>query len=209
MRNNALEMGLEKLLTYLDDPDRNQAELEAGLAYLRQSPGYEERVENFVQAIIAPEPASEEAPFLAELPERAGNFLVSWQKSVEGLMMELAYNFGPSRQLQPRVNMLKGTKSMVWEVSVPEAIAKDEESHLRLEIQEKPGDPTHCTIMVDVQLPGRGPADQAGTAVILKRNEEELAAQMTDRFGKVFYQDIVTDMLTDLMLEITLLGPER
>jgi len=193
MQKDDLEMGLDNLLSYLDDPELHQAELEIGLDYLRQHPDYEDRIEALIQALEA-------VPQTEDLISPAKRFWISWRRKVDQFVIEFSSNVGPSLQLTPQTRSLKGIGSTLWEFSFREAM---EDLQFRVETQEKEGDPTRCLILVDFLIPDRGPLNHADTEVTLKRDEQILATKLTDYHGKVLFEDIPVDELAQLVLEIT------
>ncbi len=200
MKKDNLEMGLDKLLTYLDDPDRHRDALEMGLAHLQKCPDYESRVETLIQDVLEPGLA-----LPVNLLEMASKILVRWQKNLEGLEIEFWPNpvlalqlalFSPS----PAPSFRKGPQPALWEFSL-----RDRVEDLRLEIvaREQSQDPTYCTITVAVQILSRGPLNYADTEVTLRHEEEILKTEVTNALGTVSFKDVPADALAQLVLEIT------
>lgn len=78
-----------------------------------------------------------------------------------------------------------------------------EDMEVTITAEEMRGDPTHCTVVVAVNIPSRGGwPNLVGTEVMLKRGELELDTQTTDAYGEAIFEGIATDDLAHLVFEI-------
>jgi hypothetical protein len=81
---------------------------------------------------------------------------------------------------------------------------KTQDLEVAIAAEEQRGDPAHCTVSVEVNIPSRGGWPQlAGTEVTLRRDELQLQTQRTDAFGKALFEGIASDDLARLIFEIT------
>lgn len=97
---------------------------------------------------------------------------------------------------------LKSDKSsrVLCQFALKEAV---EDLEVEITAEERRDDPTHCTVIVEVNVPSRGGwPNLADTEVTLKRDERELETQLTDAFGKAVFEGIATDDLAHLVFEI-------
>lgn len=80
----------------------------------------------------------------------------------------------------------------------------DEDLNITITARETRGDPAHCTVSVDVDIPSRGGwPNLAGTQVTLNRGAEALATHVTDAFGKAVFEEVRVDDLPRLIFKIT------
>lgn len=94
-----------------------------------------------------------------------------------------------------------GTSSRIlYQYALKEEV---EDREITIIAKEKRNDPAHCTVMVEVNIPGRTWPDLAETEVILKHGEQVLEAQLTDAFGQVIFEGVSIADLARLVFEIT------
>lgn len=74
---------------------------------------------------------------------------------------------------------------------------------VKISAEETREDATHCTVIVEVNIPSRGGWPHlADTEVTIKRGERDLETQFTDAFGKAVFKGIASEDLAHLVFEI-------
>ncbi|MBN1584734.1 MAG: hypothetical protein JXA89_28770 [Anaerolineae bacterium] len=146
-------------------------------------------------------------PDLSFLPPAKDMSRLRWQINEWGrVVIELSSEL--LRSLQPpdcqpayAAAGLKASDSQQTLIALEEMI---DELQVTINAHKTERDPVHCTVNVQVTVAGRGGwPNQADTEVVLKRNDQILETQLTDAFGKVVFERIVTDDLAQLVFEIT------
>ena len=107
--------------------------------------------------------------------------------------------------LQPALAMTRSESSESqrtrWQFSLEGAV---EDLEVIITAQESRGDPAHCQVIAQVDIPSQGGwPNLADTEVTLKRDDEQLDTQVTDAFGKAVFEGIAAVDLAHLVFEIT------
>jgi hypothetical protein len=79
-----------------------------------------------------------------------------------------------------------------------------EDLEVAITVEEQDNESIYCMITMQVNIPSRGGwPNLADIQVILKRDQEILASQVTDAYGEVVFEKIHPTDLTQLVFEIT------
>jgi hypothetical protein len=146
-------------------------------------------------------------PFLRPKPAAAQQTQQPWWhwnqfgRLVIAFSEELLRSLPPPPQLayataQHRANALMAP---LWLLTLDEEL---DSMAVRITAAQMQNDLERCTLLIDVNIPGRGWPDLAGARVILKRGDEHLATQETDAYGKAAFEAVAIAELPVLVIEI-------
>lgn len=134
-----------------------------------------------------------------------------WPDELGRLVVQLSDELLEAVQFRPLRAASTGLKAgpaagALFELSLPAAAAG---LAVTITGEGEPGEPDRCTLLVSVEVPGRGGWPHlAGSQVILCRRGQELDRQWTDAFGQAVFEGVEIAQLDTLTLEITPVGAE-